>query len=51
MMTPRPDRFTYPAEKARGARIVLTNPWMRAVFFGGLVGCLALALMLAAAAA
>ena len=51
MMTPRPDRFTYPAEKARGARIVLRNPWMRAIFLGGLVGCVALALVLAASAA
>ena len=51
MMTPRPDRFTYPADRARGGRLVLTRPWMRAVFLGGLVGCVALALMLAAAAA
>jgi len=51
MMTPRPDRFTYPAENARGGRIVLTKPWMRAIFLGGLVGCIALALVLAAAAA
>jgi hypothetical protein len=51
MMTPRPDRFTYPARKARGGQIVLTKPWMRMVFLGGLVGCVALALMLAAAAA
>lgn len=51
MMTPRPDRFTYPVDRARGARIVLTNPWMRAIFLGGLVGGIALALMLAAAAA
>jgi hypothetical protein len=50
MMTPRPDRFTYPADRARGGRIILTKPWMRAVFLGGLVGCFALALMLAAAA-
>ena len=51
MMTPRPDHFSYPAEKARGGRIVLTKPWMRAVFIAGLVGCEALALVLAAAAA
>jgi len=50
MMTPRPDRFTYPAESARGGQIVLTKPWMRAVFVGGLVGCFALAVMLAATA-
>jgi len=51
MMTPRPDHFSYPADKARGGRIVLAKPWMRVVFIGGLVGCVALALMLAAAAA
>ena len=51
MMTPRPDHFSYPADEARGGRIVLTKPWMRVVFIGGLVGCVALALMLAAAAA
>ena len=50
MMTPRPDRFTYPADKARGGRIALTKPWMRAVFLGGLAGCCVLALVLAAAA-
>jgi len=50
MMTPRPDRFTYPASKARGGQIVLTKPWMRAVFVGGLVGCFALALALAISA-
>jgi hypothetical protein len=51
MMTPRPDRYTYPADRARGGRIVLTRPWMRAVFIGGLVGCVALALVIAAVAA
>ena len=51
MMTPRPDRFTYPADRARGGRIVLAKPWMRLVFIGGLVGCAALVLLLAVAAA
>ena len=51
MMTPRPDRFTYPASKARSGLIVLRKPWMRALFITGLVGCVALALVLAAAAA
>ena len=51
MMTPRPDRFTYPASKARGGQIVLTRPWMRAVFIGGLVCCVALAVVIAASAA
>ena len=50
MMTPRPDHFTYPADKARGGQIILTKPWMRAVFVGGLVGGVALALALAAVA-
>ena len=50
MMTPRPDRFTYPADRARGGRIVLTKPWMRLVFIGGLLGCVALALFVAASA-
>jgi hypothetical protein len=50
MMTPRPDRFTYPASKARGGQIVLTKPWMRVVFLGGLVGCFVLALALAISA-
>lgn len=27
----------YPAEKARGGRIILRTPLMRAVFFGGLI--------------
>jgi hypothetical protein len=26
----------YPAEKARGATIILKKPWQRAVFMGGL---------------
>ncbi|HVT54225.1 MAG TPA: hypothetical protein VHE77_21795 [Dongiaceae bacterium] len=49
MMTPRPDRFTYPADRARGGQIVLRKPWMRAIFVGGLVGFCALALVLAMA--
>ena len=48
MMTPRPDHFTYPADKARGGQIVLSKPWMRAIFIGGLVSGLVLALALAA---
>jgi hypothetical protein len=50
MMTPRPDRFTYPAANARGGQVIMTKPWMRVVFLGGLVGCFAVALVLAAAA-
>lgn len=44
MMTPRPDRFTYPAGKARGGEIVLRKTWMRAVFFGGLIGIVVVAI-------
>jgi hypothetical protein len=50
MMTPRPDLYTYPADKARGGQIILTKPWMRVAFFGGLFGFVALAVVLAAAA-
>jgi hypothetical protein len=28
--------FDYPAEKARGAVIVLKKPWQRVLFFGGM---------------
>jgi hypothetical protein len=51
MMTPRPDHFTYPADKARGGQIALTKPWMRVVFLGGLIGGFIIALALALAAA
>jgi hypothetical protein len=44
MMTPRPDRFTYPARKARGGEIILKRPWMRAIFIGGLVGIVLVAI-------
>jgi hypothetical protein len=40
----------YPAHKARGAEIVLRKPWQRMVFFGGLAGAVALALLLQVAA-
>lgn len=45
MMTPRPDRFTYPADKARQGEVVLTRPWMRVVFIVGIVACAALAVI------
>ena len=51
MMTPRPDHFTYPADRARGGHIVLDRPWKRAVFLGGLAGTAVLAIALAVAAA
>ena len=52
MMTPRPDRFTYPtgaypAAKARQGEIILKKPWMRAVFIGGLAGAVLLGLCVA----
>jgi hypothetical protein len=36
----------YPADKARGAEIILREPWQRAVFFGGLAAMVAFALAL-----
>jgi hypothetical protein len=36
----------YPAEKARGAEIILRRPWQRVVFFGGLLGMVLLAFIL-----
>jgi hypothetical protein len=46
VQTPRP----YPAEKARGAEIVLRQPWQRFVFFGGLVGLAVFVVLLQLAA-
>ena len=37
----------YPAEKARGAEIILNTPARRAIFIGGLAGAVVLALILA----
>ena len=45
-----PEPPPYPAEKARGAEIILRRPWQRYVFFGGLVGIVLLLLMLGVAA-
>jgi hypothetical protein len=36
----------YPAEKARGAEIVLRTPARRLVFFGGLIGIVVVGLVL-----
>jgi hypothetical protein len=44
---PRDTRPDYPAQKARGAVIILKRPWQRIVFFGGLAGCVLLALVAA----
>jgi hypothetical protein len=46
-----PEPPPYPAEKARGGRIVLRTPLRRAIFIGGLVGIVVLALILSWAAA
>lgn len=40
----------HPGEMARQGRIVLTSPARRAVFIGGLLGVIVIALLLAAAA-
>jgi hypothetical protein len=37
----------YPAQKARQGEIILKTSWQRAVFIAGLVGFVALALVLA----
>jgi hypothetical protein len=50
---PRPpprDAPPYPAEKARGGEIILRTGLRRAIFVGGLVGIIALLLMLRFAA-
>lgn len=39
----------YPAERARGARIVLNTPARRYVFFGGLIALVLFAIVMAAA--
>ena len=36
----------YPAEKARGAEIILKRRWQKYVFFGGLIGIVLLVLFL-----
>ena len=52
-MARKPDRNDsggYPAEKARGGRIVLNTPARRFVFIGGLAAVVLLVLFLALAA-
>jgi uncharacterized membrane protein YdcZ (DUF606 family) len=44
--TPPPPKQPYPAEKARGAEVILNTPLRRWIFFGGLVGCIVLVLAL-----
>jgi hypothetical protein len=41
-----PQQAPYPADKARGAEIELRRPWQRYVFIGGLVGIVALLVVL-----
>jgi len=43
---PRNERAPYPAEKARGAEIVLTTPTRRAIFIAGLVGAIVFGVLL-----
>ena len=40
------DQKPYPAEKARGGEIILTTPLRRAIFLSGLIGAIALAVIL-----
>jgi hypothetical protein len=42
---PPPREDPYPAEKARGGRIVLDTPLQRAIFFGGLFGLVLLCVL------
>ena len=45
-MPPAQSGQPYPAEKARGAEIILRKPWQRMVFFGGLIALVVLVLLL-----
>jgi hypothetical protein len=44
---PPPKQEPYPAEKARGGAIVLDTAFKRGIFIAGLVGAIALVLILA----
>jgi hypothetical protein len=44
--TAPPPKHPYPADKARGGEVILNTSLRRWVFFGGLVGAVALALIL-----
>ena len=44
--TPPPQKEPYPADKARGAEVILNTPLRKWVFFGGLVGAIVLVLAL-----
>ena len=41
------DQKPYPAEKARGGEIILNTPLRRAIFVAGLIGALALVIVMA----
>jgi hypothetical protein len=44
--TPPPPQDPYPADKARGAEVILNTPLRKWIFFGGLVGAIVLVLAL-----
>ena len=44
--TPPPPQEPYPADKARGAEVILNTPLRKWIFFGGLVGATVLVLAL-----
>jgi hypothetical protein len=47
---PPPREDPYPAEKARGGKIILRKRWQRVIFLSGLVGAVLLVLILQFAA-
>ncbi|MBR1187500.1 hypothetical protein JQ609_02430 [Bradyrhizobium sp. AUGA SZCCT0169] len=41
-----PPKEAYPADKARGAEVILNTPLRKWIFFGGLIGAILLVLVL-----
>ena len=41
-----PPKEPYPADKARGAEMILNTPLRKGIFFGGLIGAILLVLVL-----
>ena len=41
-----PPKESYPADKVRGAEVVLNTPLRKGIFFGGLIGAIVLVLVL-----
>ena len=41
-----PPKEPYPADKARGAEVILNTPLRKGIFFGGIVGAILLVLVL-----